>query len=354
MKTINFILYLVDVLLKRPNIKNGFIYEEPKKEDWKAEEFGATRKVYLKSKDWQPYRSRGELQKRPSSAETMACVSYATNNALEQKMNRMKRMVENDEADEDTQELVKVFKYFDLYDEYGEANLSDPFTAKMSNTSYRGNNFNNVCQSVRHNGIVAESVWLTPDKYTWRQYYKNIPISVKNKGKEFAEYVEITHEWVQPLRFNDIKEYSPVITSVCTDSNWRNNDIEIKPRSRGRHNHAVDNDFYEDKKFDGIYDSYKPFTKKVAWNYGLGTGKIIGFRLKKKLPNLREQLLKEGFSYVLRAEKEKGARGEAYDILSDKLDYVSPQEWNKRAVEEKTAQKKIKFITEDEYNKLNG
>jgi len=278
----DFLLSLLDMLLMRANIDNGFIEEQPKPEDWKAE-LGGTRKVYLPSSNWKKYRSTGERQKRENSSETMACVSYATHNAIEQKMNRMKEMVEDKTADEEIIELVKIFNYFELYDEKGEANCSDPYTAKLSNTSYRGNSYNNVLQSIRHNGVVAEKFWQTPEKYTWNEYYKNVDLEVFNKGKEFAEYVEVTHEWVAPNLFNHFKKFSPILTSVHAGRDWMNTNIEIKPYTNKPHNHAVDNDYYRLNEYNGIEDSYLPHGKKIAWDYPLGVGKIIDFKLKKPL-----------------------------------------------------------------------
>tara|TARA_Y100000310_G_C20700339_1_gene829113 strand:+ start:703 stop:2688 length:1986 start_codon:yes stop_codon:yes gene_type:complete len=209
------------------------------------------------------------------------CVTYSVHNVMESIMNRMKEMVKDKIADEETIELVKIFKYFEFYDDKGEANLSDPYTAKLSNTTYRGNLYNNVLQSVRHNGVVAEKFWATPDQYTHAEYYKNVDLEVFNKGKLFTKYVKVSHRWVRPNIFNDIKRYSPIATSVYAGADW--NQDKIHQRTSMSHNHAVANGYYKLNEYDGIMDSYLPYNKKVAWNYNLGIGKIISFRLKHKL-----------------------------------------------------------------------
>ena len=105
-------LSILDRILRRPNIANGFIHEE-KEEDWEVE-LGATRKIFNTTKDWKKYRSAGERQKRDNSSETMACTTYSTHNAIEEKMNLMKIKRDNDNADEETKELVKIFEHYKI------------------------------------------------------------------------------------------------------------------------------------------------------------------------------------------------------------------------------------------------
>lgn len=273
----NWYLYLLDVLLKRPNVANGLLPDVVKEEDYVHDPvLGADEKVLLTSKKWKPYRSTGEEQKRPDSSETFACVTYSSLNGAESIMNRMKQMAANEEADEETQELVKIFNYFEFYNDKGEANLSDPFTANMSGTSYRGNDYESVCYSMRHDGLVAEKYWPTPDKYSWDEYYKTIPQTVKDRGKLFTDYVDVIYK-----RFStDVKQFSPVTKSVYAGGDW--NTDSIKQRPNQAHNHSILND-NDEPQYDEIMDSYIPYDKKVAKNYGMGNGRMLIFKLKKPL-----------------------------------------------------------------------
>jgi len=344
-------LSLLDRILRRPNIANGFRYEEPKIQDWKVM-LGAEDKVYNESKNWKKYRSTGERQKRDKSSETMACVTYGTHNVMEQKMNLMKAIRDEGNADYETTELVKIFEHFGLYDEKGEANLSDTFTAKLSGTSWRGNTLSNVLSSVRNNGVVAESVWKTPEQYTWEEYYKKIPQDVIDRGKKLLEFVEITHKWVYPQNFNDIKTFCPVITTVAAGSNWNND--SIKPATNARHNHCVDNDYFEQGKFDGIFDSYLPFEKKVTWKYGLGTGKVVDFKLLKKLESFNteaiDKLADDGKQYVMRAE----GLGQIYELKDNKLVTLDTKSKLDGFVLAMAKSGKLIGITEAKYNELTN
>jgi len=347
---INYWLSLLDRILKRPNIDNGFRHEE-KLEDWEVE-LGATRKIFNTTKNWKKYRSTGERQKRDKSSETMACTTYSTHNVVEQKMNLMKIKCDDGNADDDTKELVKIFEHFGLYDEKGEANLSDPFTAKLSGTNYRGNSFNNVLQSIRKNGVVAESVWVTPERYTWNEYYKAIPQDVLDRGLKWTEYVEFTYERVPTVLFNDIKTYSPIITSVYAGYNW-NTDV-IQRRTNNQHNHAVDNDYFVENQFDGIFDSYIPFEKKVAWNYGLGVGKVVGFKLLKKLESFNtdaiDELTDDGRQYVMRSDD----LGQIYELKDNKLITLDTKEKLDGFVRAMAKSGKLIGINETKYNELTN
>ena len=291
---LNKILYYRDVLLNKPNLKNGFIESKIEDKDWEHVAIlgmGIQKKVLFPEKNPSKYRSTGERQRRENSDESMACTNYSTYNALEEIMNRMKFLVDNEEADEETQDLVKIFKYFEFYDELGEANLSDRFLAKGSGTSRRGNSFTNNCNFLRKGGIVAEKFHPAPDKYTWNEFYSPIPQSVIDKGKEFLEYVEINHEWVYPDRDNDCLQFSPSTTSVYAGGDWNSNEIHQRPQYP--HNHAVLRDFFKKNYYDGIFDSYEPYNKRVSWSYGLGAGKIFTFKLKKDPVNLAYKFLEE-------------------------------------------------------------
>ena len=349
-------LYLLDALLKKPNVANGLLPDKIKPEDRVHDPvLGEAKKSLLPSKNWKPYRSTGEEQKRPDSSETFACVTYSALNPAEQIMNRMKAMVANNEADEETRELVKIFNYFEFYNDRGEADLSDPFTAKMSNTSYRGNTYENVYYSIRHDGLVAEKYWPTPETYTWNEYFKVILQAVKDRGKQFTDYVEVIYE-----RFNDfqgVKEYSPCTASVHAGGDW--NTDGVKQRTSLARNHSIDNDYFEDGRYDGIFDSYQPYDKKVTWNYGMGAGRILTFKLKKSLKNKFETLLEGGTKYIIRAEN----KGEFYKVTPTGFEYYLRESIDNAIADdtdlntnlkELTKQKKIMWVNEDWFNKMSS
>lgn len=106
--------------------------------------------------NWRPYVTRHERQKDP--LETMACVSFSCNNALE------------------TQ-----YKFYGI-----DVNFSDRALAKMSNTQVNGNTLEAVNNTARHIGLLLESQWPNePKATTWADYYKPIPTTLQPVPQSF-------------------------------------------------------------------------------------------------------------------------------------------------------------------------
>ena len=80
--------------------------------------------------------------------------------------------------------------------------LSDRFTAKMSETTTNGNYLYKVGDSIREHsdgsgdGVVDEIEWPMPVGYTWAKYYEEIPQFVKDKGREFLKEWKIEYEFI--------------------------------------------------------------------------------------------------------------------------------------------------------------
>lgn len=109
--------------------------------------------VVLESGNWLPYNVGAEKQKDP--VESMGCVTFSLGNNLE---------------------IQHKFKGIDI-------NLSDRFTAKMSDTQMNGNTFERVADSMRNIGVVREETWPnSPKAQTWAEYYRMPPQEVINKA----------------------------------------------------------------------------------------------------------------------------------------------------------------------------
>lgn len=109
--------------------------------------------VVNESGDWRSFVVAHEKQRDP--LETKACVTFSLHNNIE---------------------IQHKFKGIDI-------NLSDRFTAKMSNTQQNGNTFERVADSVRKVGVVNEADWSNVPKIElWNEYYKDIPQSVSAKA----------------------------------------------------------------------------------------------------------------------------------------------------------------------------
>lgn len=116
--------------------------------------------------DWRPYLPVFEHQRK--TIETNACVSFGTLSALEMIHNLLWNI---------------------------EPNYSDRFMAKISETDPNsGNTPKKVSEAIKNYGTVPEDDWSFAEPL--EEYYKDIPQSVKDIGKEWTKWYGFGYEWV--------------------------------------------------------------------------------------------------------------------------------------------------------------
>jgi hypothetical protein len=175
-------------------------------------------KVRVPSGDWRPYLPTGEKQ-RIDTVDVMACVTYSNLSDIEM------------------QHIQQTGK---------EINLSDRFTAKMSGTTRSGNWQYKVGDSVRHDGVVLEADYPIPEKFTWDNYYAEIPQSIKDK----AFKIDMQYEWVTKKDFAYHLKQAPLQIAIPAP----------------HPNHAVVLVHVEgDTGY--IYDSYKQYLKTINMSF---------------------------------------------------------------------------------------
>lgn len=109
--------------------------------------------IRLESGDWLPFDVVHEKQKDP--VECMDCVTFSLLNNFE---------------------VQHKSKGVDI-------NLSDRFTAKVSDTQMNGNTFERVADSARRIGVVREETYPNnPKAQTWAEYYKPVPQDILSKA----------------------------------------------------------------------------------------------------------------------------------------------------------------------------
>jgi len=313
---------------------------------------GFAKTVICADKNWKKFRSEPEKQNK--GTETMACVTFSNMNCQETLLNKMVYMVNKGEADEDTKEIVKIFRHFNLIGT--KSNFSDRYIAKLSETSWSGNNFKKVAHTVRQYGLVPESDY--PYVQGWSNYYQRVPQSLIEQGQKLLEFVEFNYESVSQANYNNAKLYSPVQTSVAPYGRAIDG---IYPASWKRKVHAVANDYFEDGKYDGLFDTYEPFDKKVAWNYPLGHGTVFSIKLKKKLTIFNQEkinkLKEEGHEYVLLVENCGDYKRGLWELTDNGMtkieeDEVPEKERNNAFIMQKKGDGKLQPRNAIDFNKL--
>ncbi len=135
-------------------VENHGIIPGIKKTDWAAGTIPY--EVRLASGDWRSHQVRGEKQWF-RSFDTMACVSFATNNTCEIQYKQQTGI---------------------------ELNFSDRMLAKQSQTTPQGNWVYLVLDTARIDGQINEEEWPAPPEPTsWSAYYSAIPMFVMNRAQ---------------------------------------------------------------------------------------------------------------------------------------------------------------------------
>ena len=196
--------------------------------------------------DWRDYLPELEIQR--VNFEPSACVSFGILNSLEI-IHKL---------------LWKV-----------EPNYSDRFTAKMSETDpSSGNTPKKVSESIKNSGLVPEKEW--PMTETLKEYYKDIPISVKDIGKMWIRHFGFGYEWVDKTKLKEALKRSPVGVAV---SAWEmNNKGEYV--YFGTWNHWCVLVAYDELDRPIVWDSYDRGLKTLERNFPFGFPQI--YTLKKK------------------------------------------------------------------------
>lgn len=229
-------------------VKNtGFIHSLPNPRDWRSGSItGIKSKVLSPTSDWQDSLPVHE-QQLSKHFDTMACVSFSALNCIE----------------------IYIKKILGI-----ELNFSDRFTAKVSNTTKRGNTFIGVAGAIRDFGLIFEDMYNYPRNefgFDWDDYYKAIDKELYKAGEKFLEEWEINHEWVKcdiPSEYIDALKYSPLQVSMNYASS-RNKDENgiIQPTSDKTYGHAVVLIGFKYGEYWLILDHYSERVKKISWDY---------------------------------------------------------------------------------------
>jgi hypothetical protein len=254
--------------------------------------------------------------------ETMACTCFALHNVIE----------------------ILAKKLWDA-----EWNKSDRFLSKMAGTTKRGNTLSNVLDHLRkHSGTVNETTWSwDKDKFSWWDYYANIPKNIQELGKAFLNDYEVKYEAIYS-NVNSLKNSLHFAPIYCAGYAWYKAGSVYK--SIGRANHAFCIYGYEDGQYWKAFDSYEPYKKKLAWDFYIAYPKLVTIKKKNVEYNPLEiqKLLERGLEYIMRVF----AGGEVFKLEPDKLVKVDPQEIMDEAIKELVMKKKLVGIDEGVYQKL--
>jgi transcriptional antiterminator Rof (Rho-off) len=308
-------------LRKYLKTNTGFIKEQLKATDYTLGSNQLSKKVLQPDGNWEAFLPPPERQSG-RGVETMACVTYSFLNVLETLFKRKYNI---------------------------DINFSDRFLAKADGTTQNGNVQSRVVDTARKTGLVLESDYPSDlDNFSWNEYYKALTKDLLMKAQAFLNDYEIGYEAV-PVTINAMREalkYSPLWVAGYA---WSS--VGGIYYSNGNPNHCfVLSSIEQAITFKHAYDTYDPYNKKLASQYQLYYPKLITLNKKGETFNSSEirNLMSRGFTYILRVL----GNGEIYRLDTDKLTYISPEEWNTLNVQMAADSRKLIGINEEVYQKL--
>lgn len=224
--------------------------------------------------DWTPYFPPGEWQKDMAAKfETDACVSFSACDSMETYANWA---IANGRWTDSAVQFLRDNGYFNP--DGKTLNFSDRYVARMSNTTTDGNSFPNVGDTIRHFGLVPETVWPFPTAAieanpanAWAIYYTPVPANVQAIGQEFLKHFSPQYEWVKyPGLVTNLAnelEISPlwIGTEVCPP--W-NTSSPIQACGPGCQHGTMLGRIEAGGQAD-ILDHYQPFVKHFAPGYDI-------------------------------------------------------------------------------------
>jgi len=218
--------------------------------------------------DWEKWLPLDEFQSTPAF-DTMSCLSFSALHLIETQINRLLFLDLIPKKVVDELNAMGFIKG-------GLFNASARFTAKMSGTTTSGNSFQNVWNSIRHDGLVPESQWSFTKDMTWKTFYTAIPKETKALGKRFLELFDIQYEWVNAGSVLSVKKQKELVnyhlrqaplqiaTGIC--SNWNNIGIVSKCLASASHATTI---YKPITDYIPDFDQYEPYKKKLAVDYQL-------------------------------------------------------------------------------------
>lgn len=207
-------------------------------------------------RNWRPFLPEFESQ-LGKDFETMACVSFSALNCVETLLNK---------------KLQSVF------------NFSDRFTARMSNTTNRGNTLWNVMQSIENDGFINETRYPNNTK-TFAEYYQDVPQEIIVEAKGALLRFKVIPEFVpaNPDIMFEALGYAPLQIAMYAYAPKENGIVQ---RTMMPPSHAIMIYNAKQGEYFELFDHYNknnPFVK-VAWD-SLFWGAVL-YDIQ-KLPNMQ-------------------------------------------------------------------
>lgn len=160
-----------------------------------------------------------------------------------------------------------------------KVNYSKRWIAKISGTTKQGNYLYKVADTIRHFGLIPEEDYLPPDRYTFDQFYADIPEPLNSqlitKGKDWLNKWELQYEFI-------------AVNDPNLDHHLKQSPIQVVIPG-----HAICGIYSPDQLMTYL-DSYSPFIKRTPISNLNQAMKPV---LLPKVPTNQTDLLTEDIKY---------------------------------------------------------
>lgn len=230
-------------------------------------ETGVAIEIRLPKGDWFNYAPTGEKQ-YTSRYDTMSCTTFSALSDLEMQYNWLRK---NGYVSD---ELHKKLDELGYIDENGNLNLSDWFTAVMSGTTDKGNDFGSVWDSIRNHGVLPQKDGFKPQDFKtigeWLDRTR-VTTAQKEKALKFRELFDVVYEFIlygqsNPAVIAEHLKHAPIHIATPVCSGWGNEGV-VQACGVEQVQHATCSHGSEAKVATLTYDTYDPLNKKLAWDY---------------------------------------------------------------------------------------
>jgi len=279
-------------------------------------ESGVALEVRLKNGDWFNYSPTGEKQ-HTSKYDTMSCTTFSGLSSLEMQYNWLRK---NGYVSDELHAKLDELGYIDSK---GNLNLSDWFTANMSGTTEKGNDFGSVWDSIRNHGVLPQKDGYKPDDFNtigeWLDRTK-VTTAQKEKALKFRELFEVAYEFIlygqsNPAVIAEHLKHAPIHIATPVCSGWGRESI-VQACGIEQVQHATCSHGSEAKAATLTYDTYDPLNKKLAWDYPIpwAVKGVLSVKVAKPKPAKP--------SYVFTRTLSKGMSGDDVQQLQLALKYL--------------------------------
>lgn len=246
--------------------------QEQTNEDWRFG--GVYANELIEFFDKEKYLPIGELQQ--GREDFMDCVTRGYNNIIEIFFNYLYR---NEKISFANRKWLEDKGYVIWIKEKPYIELSDRFTAMLSNTTRSGNSMKGPADAIRKYGCIPKKMLPANSSMTWNDYHNKSDITdvMKQLGEEWNKRFPINYEQVPKSKWLEMMKLTKNALNVAGHA-WPTPVNGIYPRVEGALNHAFVN--FQPQWF--IFDNYpdwrvdNDWIKQLAPNFNFY---IYGYRL---------------------------------------------------------------------------